>query len=225
MEKVRDNSSMATGKSQEQEGGYSRSTERQKENPLCYIDGHLSSQKCGVRTNISDVQRHSRAPWRHCKRRLWSVRMDVIARSPDCDGQTADAASAYTQVKLGGRSQIAQNSWVRMSRYMDTYRNRLFSQVKTYKIKAQYQCRHLQQDRRLRVLQDRWNCRRTTWSDSKDSNIGIAIRQIPWSTIVFSVENSIQKSSDYLIWFFFGCFFVNQRSGDGWFSGTEKHSN
>ena len=26
--------------------------------------------------------------------------MDVIARLPDCDGQAADAASAYTQVKL-----------------------------------------------------------------------------------------------------------------------------
>ena len=26
--------------------------------------------------------------------------MDVIARLPDCDGQTADAVSAYTQVKL-----------------------------------------------------------------------------------------------------------------------------
>ena len=26
--------------------------------------------------------------------------MGVIARVPDCDGQAADAASAYTQVKL-----------------------------------------------------------------------------------------------------------------------------
>ena len=47
---------------------------------------------------------------------------------------------------------------------------RLFTQVKTDKIRAQVQCRHLQQGRRLRVLQDRWNCRRTTWSDSRDSN-------------------------------------------------------
>ena len=46
---------------------------------------------------------------------------------------------------------------------------RLFTQVKTDEIKAQFQCRHLQQDRRLRVLQCRWNYRRTTWSDSKDS--------------------------------------------------------
>ena len=26
--------------------------------------------------------------------------MDVIARLPDCDGQAADAVSAYTQVKM-----------------------------------------------------------------------------------------------------------------------------
>ena len=26
--------------------------------------------------------------------------MDVISRPPDCDGQAADAVSAYTQVKL-----------------------------------------------------------------------------------------------------------------------------
>ena len=28
--------------------------------PLCYIDGHLSSQKCGVRTKISEVSRSTR---------------------------------------------------------------------------------------------------------------------------------------------------------------------
>ena len=46
--------------------------------------------------------------------------MDVGARLPDSDGQAADAVSADTQVKFGGRSQIAQNSKVRMSRRMDT---------------------------------------------------------------------------------------------------------
>ena len=43
--------------------------------------------------------------------------MDVIAGLPDCDGQAADSVSAYTQ---GGRSQMAQNSKVRMSRCLDT---------------------------------------------------------------------------------------------------------
>ena len=36
---------MATGESQEQEGGHSRSTKRQKESPLCYTDGHMPPQK------------------------------------------------------------------------------------------------------------------------------------------------------------------------------------
>ena len=31
----------------------------------------------------------------------------------------------------------------------------------------------------------------------------------PWSTIVFSVENSIQNSSHYLFWFSFGCHVVD----------------
>ena len=45
---------------------------------------------------------------------------------------------------------------------------RLFTQVKTDWIKAHFQCRHSVQSRWLRVLQCRWNYRRTTWSDSKD---------------------------------------------------------
>ena len=57
MEEARNDSILAVGQSYEQEGGLSRSTRRQKESPLCYIDGHLSSQKRGVRTQITDVSR------------------------------------------------------------------------------------------------------------------------------------------------------------------------
>ena len=46
--------------------------------------------------------------------------MDVSARPPDCDGQAADAVSAYTMVKMEDTPKIAQKSKVRMSRYMDT---------------------------------------------------------------------------------------------------------
>ena len=45
----------------------------------------------------------------------------------------------------------------------------LFTQVKTDKINSQFQCRHLQQDRSLRVLQCPWKYHRTTWSDSRES--------------------------------------------------------
>ena len=43
--------------------------------------------------------------------------------------------------------------------------------------------------------------------------------QIPWSTIFFGLENTIQKSSDYLFWFPIGFFIMDQRSGDGRFIG------
>ena len=56
IDEAQNNPSMATGESQEQEGAYSRSTKRQKESPLCYIDGHLSSRKRGVGTKITEVQ-------------------------------------------------------------------------------------------------------------------------------------------------------------------------
>ena len=36
--------------------------------------------------------------------------MDIISRLPGCDGQAADAVSAYTQVKIGRCSQIFENS-------------------------------------------------------------------------------------------------------------------
>ena len=52
---------------------------------------------------------------------------------------------------------------------------------------------------------------------AKTANIGIAIRQIPWFTFIFILENSIQKSSDYLFWFSIGSNVVDQGGGDGWF--------
>ena len=46
--------------------------------------------------------------------------IDVRARQPGCAGQAADAVSVFYPGKDGGRSQIAQNSKVRISRYLDT---------------------------------------------------------------------------------------------------------
>ena len=50
--------------------------------------------------------------------------MDVIARLPDCDGQTADAASAYTQVKSEDASRLltipkseCPDVWIRLPRH------------------------------------------------------------------------------------------------------------
>ena len=66
---------------------------------------------------VGKLSKSSRAPTWHCKRRLWGLCslywtrlvcvsndcrkvMDVIARVPDCGGQTARAVSAYAQVKI-----------------------------------------------------------------------------------------------------------------------------
>ena len=46
--------------------------------------------------------------------------IDVVARLLDCDGQAADALSAYTQVKNGGCSKTTLNSKIRMSGCVDT---------------------------------------------------------------------------------------------------------
>ena len=46
--------------------------------------------------------------------------MDTISRLPGCDGQAADAASAYTQVKNGRCSQIVQNFKIGVSRHLDS---------------------------------------------------------------------------------------------------------
>ena len=51
-EKVRKVASVAIEQGEEQKGGHSRNTkrERDKQSPSCYANGHLSSQKCGVGT-------------------------------------------------------------------------------------------------------------------------------------------------------------------------------
>ena len=35
--------------------------QRDRESPLCFTDGHVSSEECGVRTKITKIQRQSRA--------------------------------------------------------------------------------------------------------------------------------------------------------------------
>ena len=57
---------------------------------------------------------------------------------------------------------------------------------------------------------------------AKTASVGNTIRQIPSSTIIFGVENSIQNPSDYLFWLSVRSYVVDQRSGDGWFFGWAK---
>ena len=55
MEEARNNFSVAAEKVKSRKEVILEAQRETKESPLCYIGGHLSSQKCGVRTPISEV--------------------------------------------------------------------------------------------------------------------------------------------------------------------------
>ena len=46
--------------------------------------------------------------------------MDIISRLPGCDGQAADAVSAYTQVKLEDAHKLLKKSKIGVSRHLDS---------------------------------------------------------------------------------------------------------
>ena len=89
-----------------------------KKSPLCYIDGHKCHfknaelepkfQKCEGRVVLrGDTVKDDSGTCAFFSEQGSSASqltaakiMGVIARLPDCDGQAADAVSAYTQVKL-----------------------------------------------------------------------------------------------------------------------------
>ena len=55
--------------------------------------------------------------------------MDIISRLPGCDGQAADAVSAYTQVKMEDAPQIVENSQIGMSRHLDSSTTTQMAQI------------------------------------------------------------------------------------------------
>ena len=114
MEQARDSPSMEC-EIKSKKGGHERGTEKQQ-SPLCFIDGLMSSQEFGVGDTIPEVQRKSRASRRHCERRLRSL--------PDCDGQAADAISAYTQVRMEDAQKLLKipkserpDVWIRLPKH------------------------------------------------------------------------------------------------------------
>ena len=46
--------------------------------------------------------------------------MDIISRLPGCDGQAADAISAYTQVKMEDAHKLLKIPKIRVSRHLDS---------------------------------------------------------------------------------------------------------
>ena len=47
--------------------------------------------------------------------------MDIISRLPACDGQTADAVSAYTQVKMEDAHKSLKITKIGVSRHLDPF--------------------------------------------------------------------------------------------------------
>ena len=43
--------------------------------------------------------------------------MDIISRLPGCNGQAADAVSAYTQVKMEDAHKFSKDIWIRLPRH------------------------------------------------------------------------------------------------------------
>ena len=124
-----------------QTGGYSRSTKRQKESPLCYIDGRMPPQKRGVRTKFTEAQKQSRAPGDVAKddsgasavlteqglsasQKTAAKIMDVKTRLQGCDGQEAGAVSASSRVQLEDAPRLLKSPksecpdfWIRLPRH------------------------------------------------------------------------------------------------------------
>ena len=101
--------------------------ERQNESPLCYIDGHVSSPECRVRTKALKVQRLSRATMRvrHSQNkdrqpRKCFFQMDVFCEITRMRWTSRRRCISLRPGKNEGRSQTAQNSKVRVSRHVDT---------------------------------------------------------------------------------------------------------
>ena len=95
----------------------------------------------------------------------------------------------------------------------------LFSQEMTNKVETQFQCRHLQEGRRLWVLQNRWIFRRIQWLDIQDSKFRSCNSTNSLIPMILGLEDTIQKSSYNLFWFSIGCNVMDQRSGNGWCIG------
>ena len=55
--------------------------------------------------------------------------MDVIARSPGCAGQAADAVSAHTQVKMEDAPTLLKQSQIGMFRFLDTSTTTQMAQI------------------------------------------------------------------------------------------------
>ena len=128
--------------SQERKGGYSGSTKRQKKvhfaskMDICHLkkNAELEPKLQRYKGRVvlqGDIVKDDSGPYAVFTEQGSSASqitaakiMDVIARLPGCDGQVADAVSAYTQVKLEDASRLLKipkaecpDDWVRRPRH------------------------------------------------------------------------------------------------------------
>ena len=55
--------------------------------------------------------------------------MDIISRLPGCDGQAAEAVSAYTQVKMEDAHKLLKMSKIGVSRHLDSSTTTLMAKI------------------------------------------------------------------------------------------------
>ena len=141
MEKARDNPIMEFGKNQEQKGGYSSSAKKNKKVHFASLKDICHLKNAELEPNIAEVQ--SRVVLRgdivkddsgayavfteqgsSASQMTAPKIMGVIVRLPGCDGQAADAVSAYTQVKLKDAPRLSKitksecpDIWIRLPRH------------------------------------------------------------------------------------------------------------
>ena len=101
---------------------------------FCLTDGHMSFKECWIGDKVPKIQRSTCTARQYCERRFgvlcsihWTSITNDCSKSHGYHIQTARVrrTSSWRSIRLhpsknGGRSKVAKNSKVRMSRYMDS---------------------------------------------------------------------------------------------------------
>ena len=122
-------------------GGYSGSTQRQKESQRCFIDKQCHVKNAALEPNLQnyegsvvllvDIVKDDSEPYAAFTEQGSSASqmtapkiMDVVARLPGCEGQVADAVSANTEVKMEDALELLKipksecpDIWIRLPRH------------------------------------------------------------------------------------------------------------
>ena len=138
---------MGPDKSQKQIRGDRWSKDERQKSSLCLTDGHLSFEECRIGDNTpkknkgrvvlrSDIAKDDSGSYAVFTEQGSSASqmtaakvMDIIFRLPRCAGQTADAVSAYTQVKMEECTNVIENSKIGMSRHLDSSSTTQMAQI------------------------------------------------------------------------------------------------